>query len=84
VSAEQQASLLSVMTEGFALEEARLFLDTHPANAEALQFLAQCRVAYQAAYAAYTAQFAPLQIDDASPVGPDAWVCLPWPWEMEG
>ena len=36
MSAEQQACLLCVMAEGFALDEVRLFLDTHPGEAEAL------------------------------------------------
>ena len=49
MSAEQQACLLCVMAEGFALDEVRLFLDTHPGEAEALQYLAQRQAAYRAA-----------------------------------
>lgn len=84
MSAEQQACLLCVMAEGFALDEVRLFLDTHPGEAEALQYLAQRQAACRAAKENYVARFAPLQIDDPSAAGDDAWVRAPWPWEWEG
>ena len=84
MSAEQQACLLCVMAEGFALDEVRLFLDTHPGGTEALQYLAQRQAAYRAAQENYIARFAPLQIDDPSAAGDDAWVRAPWPWEWEG
>lgn len=48
MSAEQQACLLCVMAEGFALDEVRLFLDTHPGDTEALQYLAQRQAACRA------------------------------------
>ena len=84
MSAEQHACLLCVMAEGFALDEVRLFLDTHPGDTEALQYLAQRQAAYRAAQENYAARFAPLQIDDPSAAGDDAWVRAPWPWEWEG
>ena len=69
MSAEQQACLLCVMAEGFALDEVRLFLDTHPGDAEALQYLAQRQAACRAAQENYAARFAPLQTDDPSAAG---------------
>ena len=84
MSAEQQACLLCVMAEGFALDEVRLFLDTHPGDAAALQYLAQRQAACRAAQENYVARFAPLQIDDPSAAGDDAWVNAPGPWEWEG
>ena len=59
MSAEQQACLLCVMAEGFALDEVRLFLDTHPGDTEALQYLAQRQAACRAAQENYVARFAP-------------------------
>ena len=84
MSAEQQACLLCVMAEGFALDEVRLFLDTHPGDTEALQYLAQRQAACRAAKENYVARFAPLQIDAPSGAGDDAGVRAPWPWEWEG
>ena len=84
MSAEQQACLLCVMAEGFALDEVRLFLDTHPGDTEALQYLAQRQAACRAAKETYVARFAPRQIVDPSAAGDDAWVRAPWPWEWEG
>ena len=84
MSAEQQACLLCVMAEGFALDEVRLFLDTHPGDAEALQYLAQRQAACRAAQAAYAARLAPRRRVEPSAAGDDAWVRAPWPWDWEG
>ena len=83
MSAEAMAALRGVMIEGFALDEARLFLDTHPGDAAAQGFYTQAQAAYAAAEEAYAAQYGPLRIDDPAAAG-SGWVCAPWPWETEG
>ena len=66
----------------FAMNEANLFLDTHPFDTEALAYFQKHRELRVAAVKEYAKYYAPLAIDYAvSDKTPWSWVNEPWPWE---
>lgn len=69
----------------FAALDCAMFLDTHPKNAEALEYFAYYQNARTQALKEYGSRFSPLTLDTI-PKGTDfwAWTNTPWPWEMEG
>ena len=66
----------------FAMNEANLFLDTHPFDTEALAYFQKHREHRVEAMKEYAKYYAPLAIDYAvSDKTPWSWVNEPWPWE---
>ena len=66
----------------FAMNEANLFLDTHPFDTEALAYFQKYRELRVEAVKEYAKYYAPLCIDYAvSDKTPWSWVNEPWPWE---
>ena len=66
----------------FAMNEANLFLDTHPYDTEALAYFQKYRELRVEAVKEYAKHYAPLAIDYAvSDKTPFSWVNEPWPWE---
>lgn len=66
----------------FAMNEANLFLDTHPFDAEALAYFQKYRELRVEAVKEYANYYAPLAIDYAvCDKTPWSWVNEPWPWE---
>ena len=66
----------------FAVNEATLFLDTHPYDAEALAYFQKYRALRVEAVQEYAKYYAPLAIDYAlNDKTPWSWVNEPWPWE---
>lgn len=66
----------------FAVNEANLFLDTHPYDMEALAYFQKYRALRVEAIEEYAKYYAPLVIDYAiSDKTPWSWVSEPWPWE---
>ncbi|MBQ4563659.1 MAG: spore coat protein CotJB [Lachnospiraceae bacterium] len=72
---------MSVYELGFALVETALFLDTHPDNAEALEYYHQIKHQYDAAVDEYNRTCAPLTIDSVHSHDDWTWAKTPWPWE---
>lgn len=68
----------------FAVDDTKLFLDTHPNDKEALEFFNQYNKARNQAVAEYGAYFGPLTISEASCDSEFKWATQAWPWEMEG
>ncbi len=83
MTCDKATALMNVLEEGFALDDALLYLDTHPDDDRAQCFYQEHQQAYHMAYDAYVAQFGPLQLDDLPQTDCSAWVSTPWPWEME-
>ena len=76
--------MLAVCQAGFALDDAILYLDTHPTDERALEYYNLMKKAYKKVYAEYTVKFGPLKNNDVDVVcGTWNWVKSPWPWEME-
>jgi spore coat protein JB len=66
----------------FAMNEANLFLDTHPFDSEALNYFEKHRDLRVEAVKEYAKYYAPLAIDYAvCDKTPWSWVNEPWPWE---
>lgn len=66
---------------GFMLDDAILYLDTHPCDADAMRYYQEAREKYRAAVEEYTAQVGPLFMYDVPCGSTFSWVDDPWPWE---
>lgn len=66
----------------FAVQEANLYLDTHPADQEALSYFQEYSRLRNQALQQYAMMFGPLTIDTAAGCQEEwEWVNHPWPWE---
>ncbi len=86
VTSNQKPSRKELMDKinqySFAMNEANLFLDTHPFDTEALHFFQKHRELRVEAVKEYAKYYAPLAIDYAvCDKTPWSWVNEPWPWE---
>lgn len=77
----RQSLLARVNETGFAVDDANLYLDTHPCDQAALAYFQQAAAMYQNAVNAYSAQFGPLMAVDSTDVNYWSWISDPWPWE---
>ncbi len=77
---EQQKWMEAVYANGFAADEARLFLDTHPDDAAALEYYNKKMELYQRAVANYEQHCGPISPHSAGRDG-WKWAKCPWPWE---
>lgn len=73
--------LMEVTKAGFALDDAQLFLDTHPCDSGALAYFKQMSEAYKEAVKNYSAQYGPLTAALNSDTSYWSWISDPWPWE---
>lgn len=77
-----KADLMQRITElSFVLDEMRLFLDTHPACREGLEFYNKYAALRADAVADYTRLYGPIRFYDLTDANKWQWVCDPWPWE---
>ncbi|MBQ7491912.1 MAG: spore coat protein CotJB [Clostridia bacterium] len=76
-------ALRAVSETGFVLQELIEYLDTHPADAQALSAYRQARDAYEAAKDYYVANYGPLCAENVPDGEMWDWVAQPWPWETE-
>ena len=72
--------LQAVYETGFALDEATLYLDTHPNCSMAMQYFQNARRMNRQAMKAYEELNGPLQVADADSNNWN-WINGPWPWE---
>ena len=69
----------------FAVNDATLFLDTHPYDSEAMAYFQKYRELRVEALREYAKYYAPLLVDYASnETVPWSWANEPWPWEGVG
>ena len=69
----------------FAVDDAKLFLDTHPGCAEALEYFEELKSQRVQALKDYAKYYGPLTIDSAcTPAERWAWIDTPWPWQEGG
>ena len=70
----------------FAVDEVRLFLDTHPCDPEALVFFREMSRKRNQALKEYAAAYGPLTVDTAEASCADRWNWInePWPWQEGG
>lgn len=81
--AERDILLKRVQVCDFALNDAALFLDTHPEDQMALEHYKKHMEMRTAAAQAYVKQFGPLAHSDYDGGPRWTWVDGPWPWQNE-
>ena len=69
----------------FAVDDVKLFLDTHPCDKEALAFFEEHKCLRNKALKEYAKYYGPLTVDTAD-VSTDNWKWInePWPWQKGG
>lgn len=72
---------LAMMEAGFAVDEATLYLDTHPDDEEAFKFFMCMKKQYDKARREYSEKFGPVTLEDVNCENGWAWAMAPWPWE---
>lgn len=77
----QNRYLQAVNEAGFVLDDANLFLDTHPCCENALHYYHEAAERYREAKKAYTKACGPLYKLDSDGDCYHDWVKDPWPWE---
>ena len=65
----------------FAMDDARLFLDTHPDCREAMSYFAHMQEKRKAAIREYTEMYGPIISYDVAPCDMWKWNMGPWPWQ---
>ncbi|MBQ3242504.1 MAG: spore coat protein CotJB [Oscillospiraceae bacterium] len=83
MNGERNSVLNRVHQAGFALDEAVLYLDTHPFDQAALSYYRQARDEQKKAMAEHQAKVGPLSSDLVDCADSWGWVREPWPWERE-
>lgn len=76
-------ALRAVWETAFVLQELIEYLDTHPADTQALSAYRQARDAHEAAKDDYVEHYGPLCAENVPDGAVWSWVAQPWPWEME-
>lgn len=75
-------SLMKIITQAsFALDDTRLFLDTHPNCQEAILYYNKMQETRKAAWKEYTRRFGPLTFYEVSSEDYWEWNKGPMPWE---
>ena len=68
-----------------AVDDVKLFLDTHPCNMEALEYFEEFKKQRVQALKEYAKYYGPLTVDTASPCSDHwTWIHEPWPWQKGG
>lgn len=65
----------------FAMDDTRLFLDTHPHSREALSFFNKMKEKREMAIREYTETYGPIVSYDVAPCDVWKWNMGPWPWQ---
>ena len=77
---ERKLLLQQIDQYSFAVDDVKLFLDTHPHDEEALAYFRRYSALRKKALQAYTQRYGALSMDTAKGDRWD-WVDTPWPWE---
>ncbi|HCR83196.1 spore coat protein CotJB [Muricomes intestini] len=70
----------------FAVDDVKLFLDTHPCDEDAMAYFREYSRMRNEALKEYAARFGPLTVDTAVYSCSDKWTWIddPWPWQEGG
>lgn len=79
---DKQKAMLLVQQTCFALDEAVLFLDTHPRDKKAMEYFRRAQQRRDAAIADYERRYGPLTAA-ATKSAEWNWIDNPWPWQIE-
>lgn len=76
--------LFKIITDvSFALDDVKLFLNTHPNCYEALKYYSDYQKIRNIAIKEYTYQYGPLSAYNVNICDKWSWCNEPWPWEGE-
>lgn len=77
--------LMQIITRAsFAIDDVKLFLDTHPNCSQALAYYEKMEKVRNQAWREYTMRFGPLSAYDVNVRNSWDWNSAPLPWESEG
>ena len=70
----------------FAVDEVKLYLDTHPCDQDALEYFREMSQKRNRALKEYAAAYGPLTLDTADESCAERWNWInePWPWQEGG
>ena len=81
---QDRGKLMCVITEAsFAIDDVKLFLDTHPCDQEALAYYEKYRDIRKEAMKQYRDCYGPISSYDVNVDNVWTWINEPWPWEGE-
>ena len=81
---ERKELLDYINVVSFAMNEANLYLDTHPNDQAALEYFNNYQKARNQALREYAKAFGPLTQDTAQVERGFLWATQSWPWQWEG
>lgn len=80
---EREELLKNIKMYDFLVVEARLFLDTHPMNKQAIDYFNKYVTKKKELEKEYNEKYGPINDTDTSDPNKWLWALEPWPWEME-
>lgn len=81
---DREQMMRDVQMQHLALEDVILYLDSHPADRDALNYFSNIRTKNDEAMSAFESKYGTLTSDRAGGAGRWNWVDGPWPWENDG
>lgn len=79
----QKELFLRLEAASFAVDDIKLYLDTHPTDETALSYYDQARNARKQLVDEYNVTYGPLTADAVDIKNGWNWLEQPWPWEKE-
>lgn len=78
--------LREINEASFAVDDVKLFMDTHPCDEEAMNYFQECSQRRSELMKKYSKMYGPLTVDyaDMSCMEQWNWICEPWPWQEGG
>ena len=73
--------MMQISEVSFAMDELRLFLDTHPDCTEALRYFDELQRIRRNAIDEFELQYGPLMMYGNTDNSCWKWACGPWPWQ---
>ena len=80
---ERAVMLKKIQAACFALEDIKLFLDTHPTDRNALECYSKYQKIYMMLVKEFEEKYGALNAERVDTSKGWTWVENPWPWEME-
>ncbi len=72
-----------VQQTGLAMDDARLYLDTHPCDMGAITYFRHMSDLHQQAVTDFSTQWGPITSKESNDMEYWTWINDPWPWEGE-
>lgn len=83
-SAEQEKLFMKIQKVSFAMDDLRLYLDTHPCCEKGLEYFQKLKEMREKALKEYTKMYGPLVAYDVAECDVWQWNDGPMPWQLGG